>query len=52
VVRGCIGGSAFIFLECSRIRSLGWKRALIIREGVLRMLRCLFETLWLLERRG
>jgi UDP-glucose 4-epimerase len=36
--RGWIGDNPFIFLACSRIRALGWKPALTIREGVLRTL--------------
>ena len=34
--RGWIGDSPFIFLDTSRIRALGWKPKLTIREGVLR----------------
>jgi UDP-glucose 4-epimerase len=34
--RGWIGDSPFIFLECSRIRALGWRPELTIREAVLR----------------
>jgi UDP-glucose 4-epimerase len=34
--RGWIGDNPFIFLECSRMRGLGWKPKLSIREGVLR----------------
>ena len=32
--RGWIGDSPFIFLDCRRIRDLGWKPKLTIREGV------------------
>jgi len=49
--RGWIGDSPFIFLDCSRIRALGWKPALDIREGVMRTLRFLEQSTWLLERR-
>ena len=35
-VRGWVGDSPFIFLDCSRIRALGWKPALSIREAVIR----------------
>jgi UDP-glucose 4-epimerase len=34
--RGWVGDSPFIFLDCARIRQLGWKPELTIREGVLR----------------
>jgi UDP-glucose 4-epimerase len=33
--RGWIGDSPFILLDCSRIRELGWKPRLTIREAVL-----------------
>ncbi|HEV8455362.1 MAG TPA: NAD-dependent epimerase/dehydratase family protein [Gemmatimonadales bacterium] len=49
--RGWIGDSPFIFLDCSRIRALGWKPALDIREGVIRTLRYLEGEGGLLERR-
>ena len=50
--RGWIGYSPFIFLDCSRIRALGWKPRLSIREGVIRTLDYLRHNPWLLERRG
>jgi UDP-glucose 4-epimerase len=34
--RGWVGDSPFIFLDCSRIRSLGWRPKLSIREAVVR----------------
>ena len=34
--RGWIGDSPFIFLDCSRIRALGWSPTLTIREAVTR----------------
>lgn len=49
--RGWIGDSPFIFLDCSRIRELGWRPKLSIREGVLRTLQYLEQNPWLLERR-
>ncbi len=36
--RGWIGDNPFIFLDCKRIRALGWAPKLTIREGVLRTL--------------
>jgi UDP-glucose 4-epimerase len=49
--RGWIGDSPFIFLDCSRIRALGWKPRLGIREGVIRTLQYLEHAPWILERR-
>ncbi len=49
--RGWIGDSPFIFLDCGRIRSLGWKPQLTIRDGILRTLQYLQQNRWVLERR-
>ena len=49
--RGWIGDSPFIFLDCRRIRSLGWRPQISIREGVSRTLRYLQRNTWLLDVR-
>jgi UDP-glucose 4-epimerase len=49
--RGWVGDSRFIFLDCSRIRSLGWKPTLSIREGIVRTLQYLEQNQSLLQRR-
>ncbi|HEY2092860.1 MAG TPA: NAD-dependent epimerase/dehydratase family protein [Thermoanaerobaculia bacterium] len=49
--RGWVGDNPFIFLNCSRIRSLGWKPKLSIREGIVRTLAYLRANPWLLEAR-
>jgi UDP-glucose 4-epimerase len=36
--RGWIGDNPFIFLDCSRIRALGWRPRLSIKDGVIRTL--------------
>ncbi|MEQ1908739.1 MAG: NAD-dependent epimerase/dehydratase family protein [Vicinamibacterales bacterium] len=48
--RGWIGDNPFIFLDCSRIRALGWSPRLTIREGIIRTLDFLQENPSLLER--
>ena len=48
--RGWIGDSPFIFLDCSRIRALGWRPKLTIQEGIIKTLEYLQENRWLLER--
>jgi UDP-glucose 4-epimerase len=50
--RGWIGDSPFIFLDCAKIRALGWRPKLSIREGVLRTLDYLQQNPWLLEGRA
>lgn len=49
--RGWIGDSPFIFLDTSRIRALGWKPNLSIREGVIRTVDYLRANTWLLDQR-
>lgn len=50
--RGWIGDSPFIFLDTTKIRSLGWKPKLSIREGIVRTLDYLQTSHWLLEQRA
>jgi UDP-glucose 4-epimerase len=49
--RGWVGDSPFIWLDCSRIRALGWKPKLTIREGILRTLEYLKANPWVYEAR-
>jgi UDP-glucose 4-epimerase len=49
--RGWVGDSPFIFLDCARMRSLGWKPQLTIREGIIRTLQYLKRHQWVLEAR-
>jgi UDP-glucose 4-epimerase len=50
--RGWIGDNPFIFLDCRRIRALGWAPRLGIREGVVQTLCYLQANPWLLEGRS
>jgi len=50
--RGWVGDSPFIFLDCSKIRTLGWKPKLTIREGVIRTVQDLERNPWVSERRA
>jgi len=47
--RGWIGDNPFIFLDCSRIRTLGWKPRLSIREAVVKTVDYLTANSELLE---
>jgi UDP-glucose 4-epimerase len=49
--RGWVGDSPFIFLDGSRIRALGWRPILGIREGIIRTVQYLERNPWVLERR-
>jgi UDP-glucose 4-epimerase len=50
--RGWVGDNPFIFLDTTRIRTLGWKQKTSIREGILRTVDWLRGNEWVLERRG
>jgi UDP-glucose 4-epimerase len=50
--RGWIGDNPFIFLDCSRIRALGWLPKLSIRDGVINTLEYLIENPWVIEARS
>ena len=49
--RGWIGDNPFIFLDCSKIRGLGWKPKLTIREAVIRTVKYLEQNQGLLTAR-
>jgi UDP-glucose 4-epimerase len=49
--RGWVGDSPFIFLDCSRIRKIGWAPQLTIRQGILQTIEFLQRNEWLLGRR-
>ena len=49
--RGWIGDNPFIFLDTARIRALGWKPKLGIREGIVKTVEFLQANEWVLEAR-
>lgn len=49
--RGWVGDNPFIFLDCSAIRSLGWRPKLTIRQGVVETVRYLRNNPELLDIR-
>jgi len=49
--RGWIGDSPFIFLDCARMRGLGWAPKLSIQQGILRTLEYLRANPWVLDAR-
>jgi UDP-glucose 4-epimerase len=50
--RGWIGDNPFIFLDCRRIRALGWTPRYSIRDGIMSTLEYLKANRWLYEARG
>lgn len=49
--RGWIGDNPFIFLDTTRIRNIGWKPKLTIREGIIQTIQYLHKNPWVLEKR-
>ena len=49
--RGWVGDSPMIWLDCNRMRALGWAPKLDIRESVRRTVRWLRENPWVYEAR-
>jgi UDP-glucose 4-epimerase len=49
--RGWVGDSPFIFLDCARLQALGWRPTRSIADGVVRTVRYLRHTPWLLDWR-
>jgi UDP-glucose 4-epimerase len=49
--RGWIGDSPFIFLDTKKVRSLGWRPKLTIRQGVEKTVEYLKANEWLFESR-
>lgn len=50
--RGWVGDNPFIFLETSKIRSLGWTPKLSIQEGVIKTINFLRENKWVFKANG
>jgi UDP-glucose 4-epimerase len=50
--RGWVGDSPFIFLDTTRIRSLGWRPKLGIEAGIRRTVAFLRDNAWLLDSRS
>ncbi len=50
--RGWVGDNPFIFLDCARMRALGWAPRHGIEASVRATLRWLLENRWVLEARG
>jgi UDP-glucose 4-epimerase len=49
--RGWVGDNPFIFLDTARIRSLGWRPRLSIRQAVERTVDWLLDNKWIFESR-
>ena len=47
--RGWIGDNPFIFLDCSRIRKLGWQPKLTIEAAIIKTIEFLSRNQWVLN---
>jgi UDP-glucose 4-epimerase len=46
-----VGDNPFLFLDTKRIKSLGWRPQLSIRQGVVRTVAWLARNRWVFDRR-
>jgi UDP-glucose 4-epimerase len=49
--RGWIGDNPFIYLDCSKMRSLGWEPKVSIKDAIIKTLQYLQNNKWVLEER-
>lgn len=49
--RGWVGDNPFIYLDCKKIRELGWKPKYSIRQSIIKTLNYLKSNVWLMEAR-
>jgi UDP-glucose 4-epimerase len=49
--RGWVGDSPFIFLDCSKMRALGWRPKLTIRDAIVLTVRFLRDNRWVFAHR-
>jgi UDP-glucose 4-epimerase len=50
--KGWIGDNPFIFLDCQRMRALGWKPKFTIQESIIKTVKFLQENEWVFEGRS
>lgn len=50
--RGWVGDNPFVFLDCSKLKSTGWRATKTIRESVQLTTQYLLENRWVFEARG
>ena len=49
--RGWIGDSPFIFLDCSKVKKLGWKAELTIKQAIIKTIQFIENNKWIYEKR-
>ena len=49
--RGWVGDNPFIFLDCKKLKDLGWKAELSIKESVIKTVQYIENNTWIYEKR-
>ncbi|MCL2661742.1 MAG: NAD-dependent epimerase/dehydratase family protein [Oscillospiraceae bacterium] len=49
--RGWVGDNPFIFLDCGKLKDLGWKAELSIKEAVIKTVQYIEKNTWIYDRR-
>ena len=49
--RGWVGDNPFIFLDCKKLKDLGWKAELSIKDAVIRTVQYIEKNTWIYDRR-
>ena len=49
--KGWIGDNPFIFLDCAKLRGLGWKADFSIKESVIKTVQYIEKNKWIYDRR-
>ena len=49
--RGWIGDNPFIFLDCSKLKNLGWKAEHTIQESIIKTVKYIEKNKWIYEKR-
>jgi len=49
--RGWVGDNPFIFLDCSKLKSLGWSASLSIKDAVVKTVQFIENNKWVYDRR-
>ena len=49
--RGWVGDNPFIFLDCSKLKGLGWKAELSIKDAVLKTVQYIESNTWIYDKR-
>jgi len=49
--RGWVGDNPFIFLECNKLKELGWSAELTIKDSVLKTVQYIENNTWIYEKR-